>query len=173
MDTRMPRSRRSVARAQRGVSLIIAMLMLAVIGLASAAVIRNATSADRAVTNNRVQTQANQYAQLALLFCENQVELWTSGKSLPGFHLLKPTPGSTAWTVKANWFLPAQSYTLLPGDITGVVKPKNPPQCIAETTNILGVFTVTARGFSDDWAEDSNHATTNGSVVWLQSSVYL
>ena len=70
-----------VTRA-RGFSLIIAMLMLAVIGLASAAIMRNATSGDQVANNNRLQTQANQYAQLALRFCESQLALSSSARSV-------------------------------------------------------------------------------------------
>ena len=50
------------------------MLMLAVIGLASAAIMRNAVSGDQVANNNRLQTQASQYAQLALRFCIGQLD---------------------------------------------------------------------------------------------------
>jgi Tfp pilus assembly protein PilX len=162
-------------RSQRGVSLIIAMLMLVIIGLVSAAVIRNATSADRAVTNNRVQTQASQFAQLALRFCEDQVQLSTSHNQVANFTVTTPPTGTTAWTVKDNWFNAKITYTLTSSDITSTVQPAHYPQCIAETAaSPLSTYTVTARGFSDDWAEDAtSHATTKGSVVWLQSTVHM
>jgi len=158
--------------AQRGVSLIIAMLMLVVIGLASVAIIRNATSADRAVNNNRLQTQANQFAQVALQFCENQLVI-QSGRTVKVQPA--PSPGTPAvWTVKAHWFDPNIVHTLAATEITGTNQPKVPPQCMAEGLGGTGkFFIVTARGFSDDYAQDSDHATTSGSVVWLQSTVKL
>lgn len=156
-------------RGQRGISLIIAMVMLVVIGLVSVSVIRNTTSVDRVVNNNRLQTQANQFAQLALRFCENQVQLSTSNKQLAAFQIL--SPGS--WSVTSNWFDATKTYTLKTGDITGTVQPAHPPECMAETSSVASnIWLVTARGFSDDWAEDpTSHATTNGSVVWLQSNI--
>jgi hypothetical protein len=169
---RVARSAFPSRAAQRGISLIIAMLMLVVIGLASVAIIRNATSADRAVNNNRLQTQANQFAQAALQFCENQLVVPTGRviKVQPALPL--DTPG--AWTVKAHWFDPNIVHTLTPAEITGTNAPKVPPQCMAEGLGGTGKFyIVTARGFSDDYAQDSDHATTSGSVVWLQSTVKL
>ena len=89
------------ARAQRGFSLIIAMLMLAVIGLASAAIMRNATSGDQVANNNRLQTQANQYAQLALRFCESQLAQAPGDRArhaVPGRHDRRPGRVQRNWT---------------------------------------------------------------------------
>jgi len=174
LDTR---SRTSVRRPQgsRGVSLIVAMLMLVIIGLASAAAIRNATSADRAINNNRLQTQANQYAQVALQFCERQL-------TLPAGRVINvPTvpPKPPAWTVKENWFDDAPAayqYTLKTSNFSSGVRPAVPPQCMVEpaSTTLPHVYIVTARGFSDDFTQDPHtRATVTGSVVWLQSMVYL
>ena len=57
-DARAAQARARALAGARGFSLIIAMLMLAVIGLASAAIMRNATSGDQVANNNRLQTQA-------------------------------------------------------------------------------------------------------------------
>ena len=164
---------RGTRRRQRGVSLIIAMLMLVVIGLMSVAIIRNATSSDQAVTSNRLQTQANQFAQIALQFCENQLALPPGVSQI--VTVVKPAPTPAAWTVKANWINTGTAvWTLRSADINSVVKPKVYPQCLVEqSTFSLQVYTVTARGFSDDYTHDANNATTSGSVVWLQSTVYL
>ena len=163
---------RGTRRPQRGVSLIIAMLMLVVIGLMSVAIIRNATSSDQAVTNNRLQTQANQFAQIALQFCENQVTLLAADRVV---NVVQPFPTPAAWTVKSNWINTGTPvWTLRAADITGSVQPKVYPQCVAEVSSISArIYTVTARGFSDDYTQDANHATTSGSVVWLQSTIYL
>jgi len=159
-------------RAERGISLIIAMLMLVVIGLASAAIIRNATSADRAVNNNRLQTQANQFAQLALRFCESQVLLFSQHQPYVIF-VQAPAVSPANWTVKASWFNAAIAHTVASGEMTGATLPKVFPQCMAEQTAANPkIFTVTARGFSDDFTEDKNdHSTISGSVIWLQSTI--
>lgn len=158
----------SLRRTQRGISLIIAMLMLAVIGLTSAAVMRNATSAGQIATNNRLQTQASQLAQLALVFCENQLTLAS------GVRAATPYTGAPApFTVSGNWTSgggqPAHALT---ASELGGTAPRVAPQCLIETTAVPRVFTVTARGFSPDFRADAGSgATRSGSVVWLQATV--
>jgi Tfp pilus assembly protein PilX len=167
------------SRRQHGITLIIAMVMLVVIGLISVAIMRNATSSGQVATNNRLQTQANQFAQLALSFCEHQILATGSEKVVTIFN--PPTPA--AWTQKANWAGGGANvgsgtnaaYTLQTANINGSVQPAVMPQCMVEkTTDPSGaLYTVTARGFSDDFRADANTAATvSGSVVWLQSTVY-
>ena len=159
---------RLVARA-RGFSLIIAMLMLAVIGLASAAIMRNATSADQVANNNRLQTQASQYAQLALRFCESQLALPASSRRVA----LQPAATPPAWTVQADWTARGVAHTLAPAEIGSTVHPRVPPQCLVEAAAMPNVYTVTARGFSADYkADPGTGATRNGSAVWLQATIY-
>jgi len=165
-----PASRRS----QRGVTLIIAMLMLVVIGIMSVAIMRNATSSDQVTNNNRLQAQASQAAQMALRFCEDQLLLGSSGK-------VQAIPFNTSynWPDKKNWTTGGahMAYTLTPADVTGGTAnfPAVAPQCISETMKNQGgvVYIVTARGFSNDFRADSSYATRSGAVVWLQSTVYM
>ena len=161
------------SRRQRGVSLIIAMVMLVIIGFISVAIMRNATSSDQVATNNRVQTQANQFAQLALSFCEHQIVATGAEKVITVFD---PAPAPAAWTLKPNWLSGGanNAYTLTTANINSAVRPAVMPQCMVEkATDPSGyVYTVTARGFSDDFRADANAATVSGSVVWLQSTVY-
>ena len=157
--------------ASRGFSLIIAMLMLAVIGLASAAIMRNATSGDQVANNNRLQTQASQYAQLALRFCESQLALAAASRSAT----LQPAATPAAWSLHANWAATgtAVAHTLSAAEIGSAVQPRVPPQCLMESTAMPGVYTVTARGYSADFkADPATGATRNGSAVWLQATIY-
>lgn len=154
----------------RGVSLIIAMLMLVIIGIMSVSIMRSVTSTDQVSTGNRVQTQASQAAQLALRFCEDQLDNQTRV-------ITNPAQTPAAWTIKANWTTGGanMAYTLRPRDVQGGSAnfPAVPPQCLTEVSAFdPTVYTVTARGFSADYVHDSSYATTNGSVVWLQSTVY-
>ena len=147
------------------------MLMLAVIGLASAAIMRNATSGDQVANNNRLQTQASQYAQLALRFCESQLALAAASRSVP----LQPVATPAAWTLQAHWTATgkAAAHTLSVAEIGSAVQPRIPPQCLMESTAMSGVYTITARGFSADFkADPGTGATRNGSVVWLQATIY-
>ena len=165
-------ARRAGARARaRGFSLIIAMLMLAVIGLASAAIMRNATSGDQVANNNRLQTQANQYAQLAMRFCERQMA------QLPVDRRVTLLPAATppAWSVQRNWTKAGGSaaHTLQAIEIGSATQPRVAPQCMTEATAVPGVYTVTARGFSADFkADPGTGATRSGSTVWLQATLH-
>jgi Tfp pilus assembly protein PilX len=155
----------------RGFSLIIAMLMLAVIGLASAAIMRNATSGDQVAINNRLQTQAGQYAQLALRFCEMQLAQAPAARSATLFDAATPA----AWTTRSYWTTSGSNsaHTLSATDMASSVQPRVAPQCMMEGTALPHVYTVTARGFSPDFHADSGTgATRSGSVVWVQATVY-
>ena len=156
--------------AQRGVSLIIAMVMLVVIGFVSVAIMRNATSSDQVAMSNRLQTQASLYAQAALQFCEAQI-LLSAGTS-PVKIQIHPDP--QAWTVKDNW-LKTQGgvYQLKTTDLPSANTPAHLPQCVIETDSVnKSLYIVTARGFSNDFDFDATSgATKAGSVVWLQSQV--
>jgi Tfp pilus assembly protein PilX len=164
------------AAGQRGVSLIIAMVMLVVIGFVSVAIMRRATSSDQVALNNRLQTQANQYAQAALQFCENQIV--TSGSPIT----IQAQNASGNWTVKAKWLTTTapggSAYQLTATDLPSANTPAHYPQCIVEHSSLdtsnAHLFIVTARGFSDDYTFDSTSgATKSGSVVWLQSQVLI
>jgi Tfp pilus assembly protein PilX len=164
----------SSSRRQRGITLIIAMVMLVIIGFISVAVMRNATSSDQVATNNRVQTQANQFAQLALVFCENQITATGAAKVLT---VVDPAPATAAWTLKPNWVGGGTNpaYTLTATNVNSTIKPARMPQCLVEKSPDPSgaLYTVTARGFSDDFRDNAAAATISGSVVWLQSTVYV
>ncbi len=171
MNERRPSLAPLRASPAHGFSLIIAMLMLAVIGLASAAIMRNATSGDQVANSNRLQTQASQYAQLALRFCESQLGLAAASRSVT----LQPAAAPAAWTAAANWAPKGAGggHTLLAAEIGSAVLPRVAPQCLMEATPVPNLYTVTARGFSADFrADPGTGATRNGSVVWLQATIY-
>jgi len=158
-------------RHARGFSLIVAMLMLAVIGLASAAIMRNAVSGDQVANNNRLQTQASQYAQVALRFCLAQL-----GQP-PETRVARVLPLTTppAWTTQRNWSDSGANiaHTLTAAEVGSSVQPRVAPQCLAEATSLPNTYTVTARGFSADFKADaSTGATRNGSAAWVQATVY-
>jgi len=173
---RTPCRRRALdsLRRQRGVTLIIAMIMLVVIGIMSVAIMRHSTNADQVTTNTRLQTQANQAAQMALLYCESQINLGSGADPEP----ITPAPTEPAWADKKNWVTPGvgHAHTLAREEVSGGAAnfPAVPPQCISEASKAgPGLYTVTARGFSPDYREDStSHTTISGSVIWLQSTVY-
>ncbi|MGN6526134.1 MAG: pilus assembly PilX family protein [Burkholderiaceae bacterium] len=151
---------------------MIAMVMLAVIGLVSAAMMRGATLSSQVANNGRLLTQAGQYAQVALRFCELQLTLPAATRAVAPW----PSGPSPAWAQRTDWTgggaTPA--HTLAAPEINAAVAPRVPPQCLVEATAVPAIYTVTARGFSADFVADpSTGAPRNGAVVWLQSTVLL
>lgn len=157
---------------QRGVVLVVVLIMLVVIGLASAFTMRQAINSDTISQNVRAEALAQEAAQIALDYCEQQaIKTPASVKS-------KNDPGH--WNDLANWRLAAGSSsaptTLTANDIAlnnPSFTPSVMPQCMAETSSVDDkVVIVTARGFSPDYEVDAtSNQTKRGAVVWLQSNI--
>ena len=196
MSTLFDVNQSSPQRRESGISLIIVLIMLVVIGLTSAAAIRNATSGERATNNIRMQNLAQQYAEAALRYCERQVTLndtdpnkaptllnanivqtaFVAGQST---FQVSPAP----WEQTASWIGAAgsggasSSRTVVPESqiksVNSSINPTVRPQCVAERQVMAGggvALVITARGFSPDYTADAvSGKTTGGSVVWLQS----
>ena len=60
---------------QRGISLIIVLILVVVIGLTASSAMRSATSSQRVTNNLRMEGMAQQYAEAALRFCEAQMAI--------------------------------------------------------------------------------------------------
>ncbi len=159
-------------RRQQGVTLIVAMIVLVIIGLTSAAVMRGALSTDIVANNARVQALAMQAAQIGLKYCELETL-----QTLPAIKVLDVNPPDQ-WDTFANWekgggmaFEVPEAYMK---SENGTFTPDHLPQCMSQKLDIGGktAHQITARGFSPDYSEDGGFTET-GSVVWLQSIVYL
>ena len=182
-----PRHRSGAARQQRGVVLVIALIMLIVIGLASVAVMRNVMNTDLVSENNRRQSQAMQAAQTALRYCETQLEAGQNPQAA------STSQSEESWRAFSKWQedgtslsqgkpirVPAASLnssnhqTSRYADSGPTAKLR--PQCMAQSRDTgsgTPIIVVTARGFSDDYSAANNGITTSGAVVWLQSIVQL
>lgn len=165
-------------KGERGVALIVAMIVLVIIGLTSVSVMRGALSSDQLVNNNRVQTLASQAAQIALRYCETQA----NADVLPvGFHLgTSAAPEDMNWLTYSNW-ASANIVNDVPDDYMETADstfgPSKAPQCIAQCTVLTDgktkVLQTNSRGFSPDYSDnDADGYADSGSVVWLQSTVY-
>jgi type IV pilus assembly protein PilX len=174
----LARRRGASSARQHGVTLIIALVMLVVIGLASAAVMRSSLTSDVVANNTRLHTLAQQAAQLALRFCETQVER-ESKDWIGGFSIHDASPGDPYWQSFASWqgggavqAVDVPDAVLASADSS--FKPSTAPQCLAEWSDAVpGTRTiiVTARGFSPDFDQTDTGRQTAGSVVWLQSTL--
>ncbi|QKO22162.1 hypothetical protein [Rhodoferax sp. BAB1] len=175
------------ARRQAGVSLIIVMMMLVIIGITSAATIRNATSSEKLTNNIRVQYLAQQYAEAALRYCESELTKPEASRvaTLAEVNLVQTTFGGTpAWSQTGTWTGAggaSASKTVLPENriksTDSAFRPATLPECVVEKQAMADgnvAYVITARGFSTDYrAASGTGLTTNGSVIWLQSTVML
>lgn len=158
-----------------GVSLIIVLIMLAVIGLVSAAAMRSATTTEMVARNVRYQLLAQQQAESVLRYCERQLLLAEDQRvaSLRTIAAAAADPPSR-WTVPSNWSgtdSASTTLTTLPADLLGPGSvPQVAPQCLVERWSWLAgeAYRVTARGYSTNYSRDSQGYTGAGLVSWLQ-----
>lgn len=175
--------------SQRGISLIIVLILVVVIGLTASAAMRSATSSQRVTTNVRMDNMAQQYAEAALRFCESQLRMADASRVnslkvavIPAVNVtVVGTPGlwenAISWTGAPTAGFAAATRTALSTSqysSSGLssYQPAKAPECVAEVQTLgsptFTVTVVTARGFSTDYQADTNGNTVNGAVVWLQ-----
>lgn len=174
--------------ASQGISLIIVLIMLVIIGITSATAMRSATSEQRATNNLRAEATAQQYAEAALRYCEDQIRnVPDAGRNAKLKLAVIPTTAfgtAPLWDSAASWATGAgaASRVILTAAQIGdanTTAPTFPPECMVEMQGLSAVdatrtvAVVTARGFSTDYARDDANGgvTTKGAVVWLQSIV--
>ncbi len=177
----------------RGVSLIIVLIMMVIIGLTAASAMRNATSNEKATNNLRLDNVAQQYAEVALRYCEGQLQLPDAQRVATLRIAVIPTVATNAvaaWEQAVTWVgVPGSgggsaTRTSVPvaylsgGNASYVPIGVQVPECVAEIQAVpapstLTYTVVTARGFSPDYARNAAGQTTNGAVVWLQSVLNL
>jgi Tfp pilus assembly protein PilX len=176
-------------RAQRGVVLIISLIMLVVLSLLATLSIRNAASSETVSGNVRTTLLATQAAEIALQHCEK----WAAQLAGVAAHGLSdpvapPTVVGTAttpnWQTLATWDggTSANVYVIpltLVNHDAAVPTYSRAPECMIESVSVvnsMGVPTtsstrvITARGFGPD---ESGAAKTRptGSEVWVQSTI--
>ena len=184
------------AARQRGVVLIIALLMLMVISLLAAGSIRNAASTESVAGNVRITELATQAAEIALRHCESSVldtlTVAAGGTSayastFTSFHILTPA-NPPRWQNMAIWDSASPATYVLPLSLVNepgmLVTFQRPPECMVEPLPVMPSdatvartttsFVVTARGFGPEVAAaDANRSRPVGSEVWLQSHIDL
>jgi Tfp pilus assembly protein PilX len=174
------------------VSLLIVLIMLVIIALTSAASLRSASSNERISNNFRMHALAEQYAEMALRYCETQLTLADGARvdSLKEASLRAFTGTAyPAWANPLTWTGAggaSASLTSVPEALVSsadsAFKPTQLPQCAVEKQSLAltqngvsagaaDVYVITARGFSTDYSASSQGVSLTGSVVWLQSLV--
>lgn len=175
------RTRRLPAQlSERGVSLIIVLIMLGVIAFMAAAAMRSAASSEMVARSFRYQLLAQQQAEGALRYCESQLLQPEDQRvvSLRNMAASTSDPPS-AWTLPATWTGAATgsaALTTVPSDWLGPASPPQvPPQCLVEKRAWSSgeAYRVTARGYSANYSRDSQGYTSAGMVSWLQMELLI
>lgn len=156
--------------------------MLVVIGLTAAASMRGAISSEKVVNNLRLEALAQQYAEMALKYCESQIALDSADRvAALRDDALTPTVAISAasWQQTTTW-LTAGNAAVVPSALVSNAAdssfvPPRLPECLVDRVSLASgavSYVVTARGFSPGYAADATTGrTTSGAVVWLQSIV--
>lgn len=178
----------TVTSAQRGIVLIMAMIMLVVISLLAVTSIRSASLSESISGNVRTTELATQAADIALRHCESsaiRIAKNNSGDTTSTQANYSTTftsanisaLNSSAWQNTATWDGSSSTFVfILPATLVGgTATYKRPPECMVEwltgSTVIPTAFLITARGFGPEVA--SGTGRPQGSAVWLQSTIEL
>ncbi|MBS0452980.1 MAG: hypothetical protein JSS14_16920 [Proteobacteria bacterium] len=179
---------------QRGVVLIITLILVVILSLLGTFAIRNATQTDRSINGIRSAEVAREAAETALRFCEQVAIFDGDGKDyteygqsglrakIIGTTIASESDPLAAWRSVANWIDGSNVISVPTGyykkDIAGnttEVQLKTAPVCLIqkiETTSTpkLTGYLITARGFANNATfTGSTGKTTRGAESWMQS----
>lgn len=168
-------------RAQRGVVLVMSLILLVIVSLVGAMAIRSAISGEQVSKSFRSNALASQAAETALRYCEDQVLRGTSAV------IVNPLPvsggGAELWKTRSNWALTTKAIRVPAAVVNSAdsaartLATEQLPRCMVEQYPLLSVpgslprqsYLVTAVGYSPDYSENSAGLRQSGSEVWLQS----
>jgi type IV pilus assembly protein PilX len=186
-------------RRQRGIVLVVALIMLALVSMLVAVSLRNATSTESVSSAVRVTELATQAAEIALRHCEASLLAPTSLPAEIPSTAIRPAP---RWHDVQAWDRASEGLVVLPLD---AVNPSGAaptfhraPECMVEpldiasaptpsptsiptaimpdptpTTPRITAFVITARGFGPEVPADPHRGRPQGTEVWLQSHLEL
>ena len=180
----------TLPKNQRGLVLIVSIVLLAIVSVLAALSTRNAASAENVSGNVRLTELATQAAEVALRHCESSVAHVITGATYDtNFELtnILPTGSESAWETAAGWDTATAHVYVLPLALVNqpdlAVTYKRAPECmVARTPWVLSsgaistttAFVITARGFGPEVpAADPNRTRPVGTEVWLQSHIEL
>ena len=187
--TRTPLAYAPRHQAERGIVLVIALILLVIISLLAVTSLRNAGSSESVAGNVRTTELATQAADIALRHCESsaiKITKLIANASDTSAQATYPTTFVEAnvqrvttadqWKSVSNWDSTTTAVFVLPSDLVGnTATYQRPPECMVESltgvtpTGPPASFVITARGFGPEVAADPGRPA--GTVVWLQSTI--
>ena len=187
--TRTPLAYAPRHQAERGIVLVIALILLVIISLLAVTSLRNAGSSESVAGNVRTTELATQAADIALRHCESsaiKITKLIANASDTSAQATYPTRLAEAnvqrditadkWKSVSNWDSTTTAVFVLPSDLVGnTATYQRPPECMVESltgvtpTGPPASFVITARGFGPEVAAGTGRPA--GTVVWLQSTI--
>lgn len=169
-------------RQAHGLVLVVALILMAVIGVSSAAAIRLALTGSIISMGLRANSEAMQAAEAGLRWCERETRLSASELAATDPSFVLRTPPSDVpelWTTLVTF--QANAFTVPRAVLAsaGIVNLTQMPQCLAErrppspgleNTKAFRTFVITVRGFSSDYRR-AVQGEDSGAEVWLQSNM--
>lgn len=185
---------RQSMHAQRGVVLIVSLILVVVLSLLGTFAIRNAVQSERSINGVRSVEVAREAAEAALRFCEQIAVSHSDGKAyneygetnLQSKIISTPINGEgdagAAWRNADNWkgdlpvkvpasYITKYSAGSQASDVPPVI---NKPLCMIQkidnaTTKLQG-YLITSRGFANNSSFDASTGVAKyGAEAWLQS----
>lgn len=176
-------------RRERGVVLVITLILVVILSLLGTFAIRNATQSERSINGIRSAEVAREAAETALRFCEQIAIFDADGKDYTEYNttglrgkivattIPSESDPAAAWRDESSWKdtgnaikVPAGFYK---NDTGGTSSLKNEPLCLIQkiestSTPKLTGYLITARGFGNN-AKFEAGKTTQGAESWMQS----
>jgi type IV pilus assembly protein PilX len=174
-----------IPQRQRGVVLVIALILLVVLSLTALYTMRGAILGEKVSKNIRSNEVAAQAAEIALRYCENQIR---TGGSIT-INELPVTIAAGAmpiqWQKRTNWTNAAGLSVEVPASemvASGMRPMPILPRCMIErfilppaagedvkAVVFMQPHLITAVGYSPDYSTNASNQAISGGEVWLQS----
>ena len=182
---------------QRGVVLVISLILIVILSLLGTFAIRNATQSERSVNGIRTAQVAREAAETALRFCEqisifdsdnkDYSEWGTSGlrAKIVAATITSEQDATAAWRSANNWKSSSTNMIEVPAAYfkkysnssvaTDAAQLQTAPRCLIQriestSTPVLHGYLITARGFANSAKFDpSTGVTSQGAESWMQA----
>lgn len=132
--------RHSIRRRQKGVVLIIALVILVLVTLVGLSTIRTTTMEEKMAGNSRDRDKALQAAEAVVQACLAQLD---AGTYVGTVHTPAAAPATPLWEVSGNWVVSSVASTAVNIANAGLAQD---PRCLVEALGATtGSYRVTGR----------------------------
>lgn len=184
-------------KRERGVVLVITLILIVILSLLGSVAMRNATQTERSINGVRTSQVAHEAAETGLRFCEQIAIFSEEGKPYDEYgttdltekvittFITSEQDASAAWRTAVNWigthaivvpehYLNRHKGVTVDTDATPLTVA---PRCIIQkiqttSTPQLTGYLITARGFANNAKFESDTGkVTYGAEAWMQSTL--